>query len=96
MSLKTSGRRYKIEYPSLNCGGEWRLVSIDSRRARFREVLSHGLEACSNEGTVVVERLSATQVIFLYYSKGEREVSSSSILNRKRRATSAPTAGHEE
>lgn len=84
MSLKASGRRYLIEYPSLGCGGVWRLVSINSRRARFREVLSHGLEACSNEGTVVIERLSATQVIFLYYRKGERVVSSSSILNRKR------------
>lgn len=96
MSLTASGRRYRIEYPSLGCGGEWRLVSINSRRARFRERLNHGQEVCSNEGTVVVERLSATQVIFLYYRKGERVVSSSSILNRKKRATSAPTVSQEE
>jgi hypothetical protein len=96
MSLTASGRRYRIEYASLGCGGEWRLVSINSRRARFRERLNHGLDACSNEGTVVVERLSYAQVIFIYYRKGERAVSSSSILNRKRRATSAPSTGHEE
>ncbi|MBC7929481.1 MAG: hypothetical protein H7Z38_02840 [Rubrivivax sp.] len=96
MSLKVSGRRFLIEYPSLGCGGEWRLSSIGSRRARFRERLSHGVDVCSNEGTVVVERLSATQVVFLYYRKGERVVSSSAVLNKKRSERSAPAAGHEE
>ncbi|HYH87443.1 MAG TPA: hypothetical protein VEX60_18460 [Pyrinomonadaceae bacterium] len=84
MSLTASGRRYKIEYPSLNCGGEWRRLSIDSRRARFRERLNRGLDVCSNKGTVVVERLNATQVIFLYYRQGEKVVSSSAILDKKR------------
>jgi hypothetical protein len=84
MSLKTRGRKFMIEYPSLNCGGEWRLSSINSRRARFRERIKHGLDVCSNQGTVVVERLNATQVIFLYYRKGEPVVSSSAILDRKK------------
>ncbi len=83
MSLKVKGRRVLIEYPSLNCGGEWRRLSISSRRGRFRERLDHGIDVCSNEGTVVVERLNATQIIFLYYRKGERKVSSSAVLDRK-------------
>lgn len=94
MSLKISGRRFLIEYPSLNCGGEWKLSRINSRRARFTERLNRGVDVCSNVGTVVIERLNATQVIFLYYRKGERAVSSSAILNKKRQGQSAPAAGH--
>ena len=96
MSLKASGRRYLIEYPSLGCGGAWRLVSTNSRRARFKEVLSHGVDKCSNEGTVVVERLSATQVMFIYYRKGDRSASSSAILNRHKKARSAPAPGQQD
>jgi hypothetical protein len=93
MLLKASGRRFLIEYPSLDCGGEWKLISINSRRAKFRERLSHGLERCDNQGTVVIERLSTTQVVFLYYRKGERMVSSSSVLNRRRNVRTKPAAG---
>src|SRR6266480_2324190 len=42
MRLTARGRRFPIEYPSLNCGGRWQLVSINSYRARFRERLDHG------------------------------------------------------
>ncbi len=42
MSLKVRGRSYLIEYPSLNCGGRWRLVSINANRARFRERITAG------------------------------------------------------
>src|SRR6267378_1941503 len=39
MRLTARGRRFSIEYPSLNCGGRWQLVSINAYRARFRESL---------------------------------------------------------
>lgn len=84
MSLKVKKGRFLIEYPSLDCGGEWRPLRLNSRRASFRESLKHGQDVCSNEGRVVVERLNATQLMFIYYRKGERLASSSAILNRKR------------
>src|ERR1700704_3384240 len=37
MRLTAGGRRFSIEYPSLNCGGRWQLLSLNSYRARFRE-----------------------------------------------------------
>lgn len=85
MRLKAEGRRFLIEYPSLNCGGQWRLVSIDSRRARFRERITFGLEDCVDGGTVVIERLNARQIAFRYSYRGSGEVSASAILNRKSR-----------
>jgi hypothetical protein len=74
--------RYSIEYPSLSCGGHWRLISINSTRARFREVLDHGQEKCANRGWVTIERLSRKQLVFLYAYEDTREISASAVLIR--------------
>jgi hypothetical protein len=83
MRLTARGRRYSIEYPSLNCGGRWRLISANSYRARFRERLDHGQDKCTDNGRVTIERLSRRQVFFLYSNAGTREVTASAVLNRK-------------
>ena len=83
MRLTVRGHRFSIEYPSLNCGGRWQLVSINSYRARFRERLDHGQEKCADSGNVIIERLNKRQVVFLYSNAGTREVTASAVLNRK-------------
>lgn len=82
--FQTRGRRYLIEYPSLKCGGEWKLIRISSGRAVFREKISVGLEECVNNSTVVLERLSSRQLSVRYSYRGRSEVYASAILNRKR------------
>ncbi len=84
MRFRTQGKKYLIEYPSLNCGGEWKLISINSRRARFREKITAGLDECVGRGNVVIERLNGRQIAFRYSYLGTTEVSASAILNRKR------------
>ena len=42
MLLTARGGRFSIDYPSLNCGGRWQLVNLNSQRARFKEKLDHG------------------------------------------------------
>ena len=77
-----SGRRtYSIEYPSLSCGGRWKLLSVNGNRARFREQLNHGQDNCANNGLVRIERIGR-QLIFLYSNQGSREITASAILNR--------------
>jgi hypothetical protein len=83
MRLIARGRRFSIEYPSLNCGGRWQLISINGYRARFRERLDHGKEKCADDGNVVIQRLNPRQVFFLYSNAGTREVTASAVLNRK-------------
>ena len=83
MRLTAGTGRFAIEYPSLNCGGEWELKRLSARRAVFRERLATGQERCTNNGTVVIERLNHSQLLFLYTNPGEQEVTSSAILNRK-------------
>jgi hypothetical protein len=83
MRVTALGRTVSIEYPSLNCGGRWQLISINRSRARFRERLDHGQEKCANDGNVTIQRLNRRQVVFLYSNAGTREVTASAVLNRK-------------
>lgn len=84
MKLTVRGNRYTIEYPSLKCSGRWIPISVDSRRARFRERITVGLAECVDRGNVVVERLSPRQIAYRFVGNGERDVTASAILNRKR------------
>jgi hypothetical protein len=84
MRLTARRGKYVIEYPSLNCGGRWRRVRINSRTATFREHITAGRGACVDQGRVVVQRLSGKQIAYRFYQRGAAEVSASAILNRKK------------
>jgi hypothetical protein len=84
MRFTAGGRRFSIDYPSLTCGGRWKLITIDAYRARFKEMLDHGQEKCTDNGSVVIQRLNKRQAFFLYTIAGSREVTASAILKRTR------------
>ena len=84
MALTVRERRFSIDYPSLKCGGRWQLISSSGLRARFRERLDHGQDKCAVNGRVTIQRLNRNQLLFLYANEGERAVTASAILNRKR------------
>jgi hypothetical protein len=84
MKLTVRGRRYRIEYPTLKCGGRWIPLSIDRSRARFIEKIAFGLQDCVDKGNVVIERLSRRQIAYRFSNHGTREVTASAILNRKK------------
>lgn len=82
--LTVNGNRYRIEYPSLKCEGRWIPFKSNQSTARFREILTVGADVCANKGIVVIQRLSPRQLAYRYQNQGEADVSSSSILNRKK------------
>lgn len=83
MTLNARGRRFSIDYPSLNCGGRWKLISITASRARLREILDHGQEKCADRGRVLIQRINQKQILFLYSYGDARDISASAVLNRK-------------
>ena len=83
MVLTARGGKYSIDYPSLSCGGRWQLISRNTYRARFKERLDHGQDKCTDNGKVVIQRLSKRQIFFLYTIAGSREVTASAVLNRR-------------
>ena len=84
MMLQVRGRRFTIDYPSLNCGGRWSLLSLGAIRGRFVERLDRGQEKCADRGIVTIQRLNRNQILFLYSYAGERTLTASAILNKKR------------
>lgn len=75
---------YTAEYPSLECAGRWRLLSVSRTRAVFSETITKGAEKCAPRGRVVVERVNARQLIYWYSYRGSKDVVASAILNRRR------------
>ena len=84
MSFRARGKRFTIAYPSLKCSGTWRLLSVNSRRAIFRERITVGRESCVDRGVVTIERLSNSQIAYKFSNAGTSQVSASAILNRKK------------
>lgn len=84
MLLTVKRNRYRIEYPSLKCEGRWQPIRITRASARFREILTSGVDVCADKGIVVVQRLSPRQIAFRYTNQGDVDVTSSAILNRKK------------
>ncbi|HEX8636307.1 MAG TPA: hypothetical protein VF703_19455 [Pyrinomonadaceae bacterium] len=82
MRLTVRGGRYVIEYPSLNCGGRWRRLSLNSRVATFREHIAVGRGECVDRGRVVLQRLNGKQIAYRFSQPGSRDVAASAILNR--------------
>ena len=85
MVLSFRRGRYTAEYPSLECAGRWRLLRISRTRAVFRETITRGAERCAPRGRVVVERLNARQLGYLYSYRGSKDYVASAILNRRGR-----------
>ena len=84
MRLSVRGGKYVIEYPSLNCAGSWRRLSINSRIAVFREGITVGRGECVDQGRVVIERLNGRQIAYRFSHRGSNDVAASAILNRKK------------
>ena len=49
------GYTYKIDYPSLSCGGYWTLDSAGRNTAGFTEHITYGREKCVDLGTISVD-----------------------------------------
>ena len=79
-------RLYLVDYPSLKCGGRWKPLGTGKRRATFTEVLTHGQADCLDNGRVIIQRISSTQLLYLYSNQGSKKITASAILNRRRMA----------
>jgi hypothetical protein len=88
MHLKVEGRRFRIEYPSLKCGGKWTLLTASARTVRLREKITSNPQECVDNGRVVIQRLNRSQMAFRYQNAGSKEFTASAILNRGKKGSS--------
>jgi hypothetical protein len=52
-----SGNTYKIDYPSLNCGGYWELRDVSTNAVVFIEHIVYGRDRCVDLGSITVSPL---------------------------------------
>lgn len=66
-TIKTTivGNQYKIEYPSLRCGGDLILLNKTANKLEFRERITYG--SCVNNGKTVLTKINANTVKFDWY-----------------------------
>lgn len=80
--LTVQRKKFLIEYPSLECSGEWKLIRFNKFRARFRENIKFNQQVCEPIGDVTLQKLNNNQILFLYSYRGNPEIISSSVFNR--------------
>lgn len=83
MTLDVSKGKYVVSYPSLKCGGDWRLVSMRHDIATFIETIRTGLKECEPDGNVVIERLNEDQISFQWSQTNSTKVLAYAVLDRK-------------
>src|SRR2546423_15363107 len=66
MTLTARGRIFSINYPSLSCGGAWKLIFIKASPARVREGLDRGQGEFARKGQVIVHRRNRKPILVLY------------------------------
>jgi len=69
VSVTVTPRKYRIDYDSLACGGELRLIKQQGRFFRFRDELDYGLQNCDNGGRTEIHFLNPERATFQWFDK---------------------------
>jgi hypothetical protein len=83
LRLTAKDRTYRVDYPTLSCGGEWRLLRMGKRTATFREKLTYGQSECVDNVTVVIQKLNRRQVAYWYIEQNQTRVDGIAVLDRQ-------------
>lgn len=59
------GNQYKVDYPSLRCGGALELISATPIKLSFREHITYG--SCEDRGLMVVTKINQNTINFDWY-----------------------------
>ncbi|HEX8068535.1 MAG TPA: redoxin domain-containing protein [Pyrinomonadaceae bacterium] len=82
VKLTVSNGAYKIDYPSLGCGGYWTLTGRRPNVFNFKEKITYNPPGCVDNGTVVLIRRGANQLYFSFSSLPSGQETSSATLTR--------------
>lgn len=83
LKLSVKNGTYRVDYPSLKCGGEWRPIRLGKRIATFKEKLTYGHDECVDNVTVTIRKLNRRQVAYWYVEPKQTRVNGIAVLDRK-------------
>ena len=61
---------YRVDYPSLGCGGKLHLVGTKGRHFHFRDELDYGKDRCSDKGYTELQMISHTKAAIQWFDAG--------------------------
>ena len=65
IDINSRTQKYTISYPSLNCGGELTLLSVDDEKIELNEKITYG--DCTDHGKVVLVKRSEDKARYIWY-----------------------------
>lgn len=71
MRLNIRADGYFIDYPSIVCGGEWKLLRSTESRLIFKEILTYGIDRCIDQGEVII-KLADDKASYHWFSYQEK------------------------
>ena len=80
--LTVRDETYSIDYPDIPCKGTWKLIEQNSRSASFNEVITQGVDQCTNSH-VTVEKVSASEISCRYTNLRSRAVIATAVLTKQ-------------
>lgn len=60
INIKFGPKGYRVDYPTLGCGGKLHLLGTRGRHFRFRDELEYGKDRCSDGGYTELQMISHT------------------------------------
>ena len=57
-------KSHTVDYPTINCRGDWELIQSDDQKASFRQKIPHHSENCNQESLVVITKISDDYVTY--------------------------------
>ncbi len=73
---------YFIDYPSLVCGGVWKLLKSTESSLVFKEILTYGIERCMDQGEIVLNKVTEDKASYAW-SSAKSKITAVGNLTRK-------------
>ena len=72
-----------IQYPSLDCGGNWTIEKQEQNTITLIETITKGTDKCTNKGKVIITKVDANHISFSYFSPFNNRLEAFSTLISK-------------
>ncbi len=82
IKIEEGGKKAAVLYPSLKCGGELELISIDNHKAVFTERIIEGKQYCYDGGQLVLTYVNQNHVSYSFFYPDTKALGSFSTLTK--------------
>lgn len=84
VELAKQADRLTIQYPSLGCGGNWKIIKSSKDRIELEETIVEGAEKCDQGCKIVLFKINENQLSVIYFLPSyQKDAIASLVLTKK-------------